>query len=331
MLTQTIQPVAKFRRSLRRRHWAARLGAATAFTLALLTLAGTWIIRNVLPFSIIRPSRTERLTVYHGRAPADVGLEGEEFWTEAARRVWLKGWFIHAKSPGPARGTIVLLHGSSSCKEAMLGQAELLASVGYQTILYDSRAHGESGGEWATFGFFERQDFSRVLDEAERRFGGRETLGPVAIFGSSYGGAVALQAMAEDGRVRCAVVESAFADLRETVRDYQERTLGVPFAWVTRLALARAARLARFDPSAVRPEASAARIRRPVLVIHGVEDDRVSVRYGERIFRQLQAGAPGSEWYPVPGGGHDGLWRVGGEEYRERLLRFFDQHARAAE
>lgn len=328
MLTQAIQPVVKLRRSLRRRHWAVRLAAATAFTFTLMTLIGAWVIRNVLPFSIIRPSRSERLAVYGGRTPASVGLESEEFWTEAARRVWLKGWFIRAKSPGPARGTVVLLHGSSSCKEAMLGQAELLADEGYQTILYDSRAHGESGGEWATYGFYERRDFSRVLDAAEQRFGGQKILGSVAIFGSSYGGAVALQAMAEDGRVRCAVVECAFADLRETLRHHGRLWFGVP-GWMSDLALARAARLAKFDPAAVHPEAAAARIRRPVLLIHGTADPRIPLAEGERIFRQLQAHAPSSEWYPVFRGGHEGLWQAGGEEYRARLLRFLDQHTRA--
>jgi hypothetical protein len=31
-------------------------------------------------------------------------------------------------------------------------------------IAYDSRAHGESGGDACTYGFFEKEDLRRVLD-----------------------------------------------------------------------------------------------------------------------------------------------------------------------
>ena len=225
------------------------------------------------------------------------------------------------------RGTVVLLHGSSSCKESLLGPARVLATNGYAVILYDSRACGESGGRWATYGFYERADFSRVLDEATRRFG---ELGPVGVFGSSYGGAVALQAMADDPRVRAAIVECAFPDLRETIRDHGRLWLHLP-AWVSDLALARAGQIAGFDPDAVSPERSAARIAagsRPVLLIHGTADERIPLSHAERLRTALGANAG---WYPVPGGGHNELWRAGGEEYRRRWLGFWERNLAGAD
>lgn len=295
-----------------------------AVSLTLLLAVGAWIVWGVLPFSILRPSRAERWTVYPGRTPEALGLRAEEFWTEAAPGLWLKGWFVHPRAFTATRGTVVLLHGSSSCKESLLGPAAQLADHGYNAILYDSRAHGESGGKFATYGFYEKEDFSRVLDEAGRRFG---DLGPTMVFGSSYGAAVALQAMARDPRVCCGVLECPFADLRETIRHHGWLWLRLP-AWVSDLSLNRAGQLARFDPDAVRPERDAARLAgRPVLLIHGTADPRIPIACGERIFRAAQAAAPGSEWYPVPGAGHEDLWRAGGAEYQRRVTDFYGRHA----
>lgn len=300
-----------------------------AGTLLLLLLAGAWAVRNILPFAVIRPSRMERWTFYADRTPASVGLAAEDFWTEAAAGVWLKGWRVQPAAGNglPPRGTVVLLHGSSSCKESLLGPAQTLAANGYAALLYDSRACGESGGEWATYGFYERTDLARVLDAATRRFG---DLGPVGVFGSSYGGSVALQAMADEPRVRAAIVEGAFPDLRETIRDHGRLWFRLP-AWVSDLALARASRLAGFDPDAVSPERSAARVgasARPVLLIHGADDPRIPLAHAGRLRAALGEQA---EWYPVPGAGHEDLWRPGGAEYRRRWLGFWERNLRKAE
>lgn len=299
-----------------------RVARWVAATLLLLGLAAAWTVRNILPFAVIRPSRMERWNQYADRTPASVGLTAEDFWTKAAPGVWLKCWLVRPVNGETARGTVVLLHGSSSCKESMLGPAQFLATNGFNAILYDSRACGESGGKWATYGFYERADFSRVLDAA---LGREKDLGPIGIFGSSYGGSVALQAMADEPRVRAAIVECAFPDLRETIRDHGRLWLHLP-AWVSDLALARAGRLAGFDPDAVSPERSAARIggsSRPVLLIHGTADPRISLAHAERLRVALGTSA---EWYPVPDGGHNELWRAGGEEYRRRWLGFWERN-----
>ena len=229
----------------------------------------------------------------------------------------VRGWFLHAV--GTPRGTVLLLHGHNSCKEAMLSLGKLFVAEGYNALLYDSRGHGESGGTFCTFGFYERGDCSRCVDELLKRYGQSE-VGPLAIYGNSFGGAVALQAMAIDPRFRCGIVESTFATLPEIVRDYEQQLSGVRLDRLTDAVVERAGVLARFPPEAVRPEDAARHIVQPVLLIHGTADTNISYHYGERIFRNLAA--PGSEWFPVPGADHGDLWKVGGDAYRARLLNF---------
>ena len=283
-------------------------------------LGGREALERVLPYAIIGETRLPREVAYRGVTPEKLGLRAERFGVEAEPGIYLAGWFVRAE--GAARGTVLLLHGHNSCKEAMLPLAKLLAAHGFNGLAYDSRGCGESGGQYGTYGFYEKRDCARCLDELLRRYG--PEVGPVSIFGNSYGGAVALQAMAEDRRFRCGIVESTFATLREVVRDYEAKLVGVRMDALTDAALARAGVIARFAPDQVRPEEAARLIRCPVLVVHGTVDTDIAARYGERVFRNLTT--PGSRWYSIEGAGHGDLWDKGGTAYRQAVLDFLLAH-----
>ena len=70
-----------------------------------------------------------------------------------------------------SRGLLVLLHGRNSCKEHWYPAAERFARIGYNILLIDNRAHGQSDGGCCTFGGKEATDVSAVLDEVAKRWG----------------------------------------------------------------------------------------------------------------------------------------------------------------
>lgn len=302
------------------RWWRVGLfGAAGLIIVSAVAL--DWAVRNVLPYAIVGTNRMARSLHYAGATPASVHLRADNFWCEAEPGLWLKGWFSYAADD--ARGTVFLLHGHNDCKESNLLLAKTLSERGFNCLFYDSRGCGESGGRFCTFGYYEHRDCSRCLDTLLKTYGS-EVIGPVALCGSSFGGAVVLQTMADDPRFRCAVVASTFATLPEIVRDYTQHLSGMRLDALADAALKRAGILASFPPDQVRPEDAASRIHQPVLLIHGTSDREISFAYGQRIFRRL-TDAPGSEWYPVAGGGHNDLWKVGGDEYRQRLVGFLER------
>lgn len=303
---------------VRRPVWRRRLAVTAALVAGLfaLALAALYIYG---PYLVVVPGRLERRFKYPGVTPDGVGLNAERCDVEAEGGLWLRGWFI--RGSGVPRGTVLLLHGHASCKESVFPLAKLLAEHGYSSLAYDSRGHGESGGQYCTFGYYEHMDCSRFLDAATSRF---PDLGPVAIQGESFGGAVALQTLAEDQRFRCGIVQSTFADLREQVT--ADARGWVRFFEPPRMdaILRRAGEIARFPAATIRPEQAARSVRCPVLVIHGADDRRIPVRNGERIFANLPA--DGREWYPVPGADHGGVWRGGGAEYERRVFDFLDRY-----
>jgi uncharacterized protein len=202
--------------------------------------------------------------------------------------VRLKGWW--ARAPAPKRGTVVYLHGVADNRGSSIGIAQHFLARGFDVIAYDSRAHGESGGDACTYGYYEKQDLKLVLDRVEAK--------PVVLFGVSLGGAVALQA-ADDARLAAVIAVSVFSDLR-TVGS--ERA---PF-FASKGNIAEAFRMAeqegKFRVDDVSPMAAAARVAAPVLLIHGDRDDQTPPAHSRRIFAALPEAK--RRLVLVPGAGH---------------------------
>ena len=77
--------------------------------------------------AMTRPFRLEHQLLYSRTTPRRVGLEFDALEVEVEPGLRLRGWLT---SPaGPPRGTVVLLHGISSCKGAMLQHARCLERV----------------------------------------------------------------------------------------------------------------------------------------------------------------------------------------------------------
>jgi uncharacterized protein len=304
-----------------------RILVATVVAVCLCGIALDVAIEHVLPYSIIRPHRIthdELVKAVHGDvSPEFFGLHSEPFNITVEDTIRLKGWFIHADSSRPL-GTVVVLHGIASCKEAMLPRARSFAHAGFNSIVFDLRAHGESGGQYCTFGYREKEDVRRYIDSALARFG--PAVGPVVVWGGSLGAAVALQVMESDSRIQCGVVESPFATLREVVFDYMKRMSGISVQWIADAALTRAGEIARFPVDSIRPQESARHVMQPVMVVHGLQDEHISSEYGKRIYQNLCS--TDKVWVPVAQATHFTISSVGGEAYKRQMTDFFLNHVR---
>lgn len=202
--------------------------------------------------------------------------------------VQLRGWFFPSAIE-PA-GTVVHLHGSGDNRGSGLGIAERYTALGYDVLSYDSRAHGDSTGEACTYGFYEKSDLRRMLDEVSAR--------PIVLFGNSLGAAVALQAAADDARIDGVIAVATFADLRSIAEERAPFFAG-PRDIEQAFALAEAQ--ARFEVDEVSPERSAARIRVPVMLIHGAQDQETLPAHSQRVHAALKGK---KELVLVPGAGH---------------------------
>jgi len=288
--------------------------------LLLFAVSASIIVLKLGPLVILQP---HRITVDDYRrctniiSPADLQLSFTDLTVHARDGVTLVGWFVPAESP--AKGTIVYLHGVGDNRISGLPIAKSLHDHGYNVCLYDSRRHGESGGRFCTYGYLEKLDIAEVINELERSY--TPTLGRVGLFGVSMGAAVALQSAAIDPRIVAVVAEGCFTDLQTISLDHQRRIIKLRWEFLGNLVMKRAERIAGFDCSTVSPLKTLGRIRVPVLFVHGTRDSVINPRYSEILYRS--ANEP-KELYYIGNAYHNNTWIVGGKEYEEKLISFFD-------
>jgi uncharacterized protein len=204
--------------------------------------------------------------------PAPQSCKDVTFWSD---KIALRGW--QCPATGQRRGVIVFLHGVADNRASSAGIIERFVARGFEVVAYDSRAHGESGGEACTYGVLEKVDLQLVIDQLQPA--------PVIVIGTSLGGAVALQAAADDSRIVSVVAAETFSDLRTIVA---ERAPSFLPNGLVGSALERAERDGHFLIDGANPEAAAARITVPVLLIHGAADVDTPPDHSRRIFAALK-------------------------------------------
>jgi uncharacterized protein len=203
--------------------------------------------------------------------------------------VSLQGW--RGDASDSFRGTLIYLHGVADNRASGAGVIERFQKRGFDVVAYDSRAHGESGGDACTYGYFEKEDLRRVLDSVRP--------GPVVLVGSSLGAATALQLAAVDERVSAVVAAETFSDLRTVVT---ERAPAFFTPETIAQAIRRAEQHGHFKIDLVSPAASSKSIKAPTLIIHGADDFDTPPDHSRRVFAALTGP---KQLILVPGAGHN--------------------------
>jgi dipeptidyl aminopeptidase/acylaminoacyl peptidase len=198
----------------------------------------------------------------------------------------------------------------------------MLSDSGYNSIVIDLRAHGESDGKFCTFGYLEKQDLILLVDSIYQIENLNKNIG---IWGQSMGGAVAMLTLASDKRLEFGIIESTFSDFRIIVHDYIKHFVGFDIPFLSNYFVFRAERIAHFDAEQVVPSNSATHITQPILMVHGKEDDRINIKYGLLNFKNLASSNKQFLEYPA---NHLNIWKVGGEEYFKKVISFMDNQCK---
>jgi len=209
--------------------------------------------------------------------------------------VTLRGWQCRSTAANH-KGTIIYLHGVADSRGSSLGAIATFLPLGYDVVAYDSRAHGESGGDRCTYGYFEKRDVQRVIEQLDTD--------PIILIGHSLGAAVALQTAAIEPRIKGVVAASTFSDLR-TIATERAHAMMLP-AWSLGPAFERAEHDGQFVVDEVSPVRAASRITAPVLLVHGADDRDTPPIHSQRVFAALREPR---QLIIVPAAGHNDVLR----------------------
>lgn len=244
-----------------------------------------------------------------------------DFDAKAPDGVELRGWKVYARSPNG--DWVLLFHGLSDDRTGVLGAAGILLRHGYGVVMMDSRAHGESGGDMATYGWKERYDtvaITSALYSSER-------VSHLFALGVSMGAAIALQSAAVEPHIEGVIAEDPFANLREVSYDYAGlhwspwlgKTLFRPAVIA---GVAAVGETGGFDPDDVSPEQAVASRPFAVLLVCGTADRTIPCRHAERLYRAARG--PKELWV-VPGAQHASALGHDPAGYEEHVIRFLHE------
>jgi len=195
----------------------------------------------------------------------------------------IDAWVIQAAGPSDPhepKGTVLLLHDLGDSKAAHLSLGRRLASMGYDVVLPDLRAHGRSTGKYITYGALEKGDARAVVDALLDEQAVHE---PIYAFGVSLGGATAIQYAAGDPRCKGVMALAPYRDARSIAR--RRIALVAPLMSHEQFeqTLRRAGDLAGFEPAEASALEAARNLSCPLLLVHGLLDEEVPVSHSQEI------------------------------------------------
>ena len=234
--------------------------------------------------------------------------------------VKLKG-FIRYTESDTVKGSIILLHGIRSQKEHFFTLSKLITQNGFNAIAFDSRAHNGSEGDFCTFGVKEKKDISEIINTLEKNNKLKNNIG---IWGQSLGGAIGLQAMGSDKRIKFGIIESTFSDFKPITHDYFKNNLVFNIPLFTNYLVSRAGSIGDFNPDDAKPKEYCKNITQPILIVHGSKDKRVNIKYGKENFEAITSSQ--KQFLEIKEGTHLNIHKVGGKEYFGKVFNFIDSN-----
>ena len=256
------------------------------------------------------------------KSPADYGIATwEDITYRTPDDLTLHAYYIPPAADSNG-ATIIYVHGLTGTRQSMLPQASKLAQQGYGALLIELRAHGESDGDFTTFGITEINDIQGALDYlATRPEVNSDELG---ILGQSLGCIVTLPAAAQLPQLDVVVGQSCMADFRANVEDGVREIVGLPPFPFAPLIIFWGSQYTGVDVADIRPIDYIDDIApRPVLLLHGDEDTLFRIENAEQLY--AAANEP-KQLYIVEGVGHSPFYNAAESEIDAQLTQFFAQY-----
>ena len=178
---------------------------------------------------------------------------------------------------------IILVHGYSANYHVHMPFVPLFIKKGFNILLVDERNHGESEGDFPSYGYFEREDLDLWIDFIERRKGTNLFLG---LHGQSMGGATVLMCGAKNPKVKFIIADCAYSSAKGIIKDQIKKVKFIPFIPVYYVLRNKVKRLYNFDLNDINPINDILTSKTPILFIHGEADKYVPCKMSVEMFNK---------------------------------------------
>lgn len=249
----------------------------------------------------------------------DMGLSYEAVAFPTSDGLTLRGWFFPADHPrSPA---ILYAPATSQDLRSGISLVHPLHEAGYHVLLFSYRGHGLSDGSpyGFTYGALESED----IDAAVRYLYQECGIQQIGAIGHSAGAVSIIISAARNPLIHAIVAAAPFASMEEVWETSRPTFLPRPLLdFSMRFSEFRKG----FSRDQVRPKDVIAQLSpRPLLMIHGTDDRRITQAQAMRLFNSAQE--PKVFWL-LEGASHKAVRSPGLEHLIESIIGFFDEALR---
>ncbi len=245
-------------------------------------------------------------------------IEYEKIKIKAHDGKLLAARYYHTADGAPVH---IEFHGyRSRATTDFCGINTLIRDLGHNAILVDQRAHGESEGKTISFGIKERLDCLDWINYVIDRFG--EDV-KIVLSGLSMGAATVLMASELDlpRNVVGIMADCPYSSPEEIIKQECAKMklppkLAYPFVRLGAIIFGK------FDPSSATAKNAVSKSKKPILIIHGENDDFVPCQMSREIY---DACSSDKTLITIPKATHGISYIIDRPAYEKAVSDFLDQ------
>lgn len=221
--------------------------------------------------------------------------------------------------------SVLIAHGFMNRKEDMGAYATMFHEMGYNVLVPDARAHGQSQGKYIGYGWPERYDERKWINRLIDRNGQNSQ---IVMFGVSMGGATTMMTsgIKLPHQVKAFIEDCGYTSLADEL-DHEARHMYHMPVYIAKPAEASLSIVNRVANGFFTSEASAVSSlhhnHRPMLFIHGGNDNFVPT---EMVYTNYKATRGPKELWVVPHAGHAKSFQTAPQQYQHHIKQFLQKY-----
>lgn len=224
---------------------------------------------------------------------------------------------------------MILVHGYTRTHTMSLRFCDLYLRQGFNILAIDQRAHGNSDGEYTSYGYYEKHDLHKWVQWIVQEKGPDAMIG---MHGISLGAGTSLEYLHINQDVKFVVADCPYSDLEELIR-YQIKHLYKAPVCIFYHSIQFFVKLyARFQFKDVKPIIAVAKSELPIMFIHGNRDRFIPMHMSQQLYEAKTKGL--KRLWIAEGVRHANAYPAKREEYErqvtlflEDVLQFYNRHA----
>lgn len=263
-------------------------------------------------------AKTDPLYAYE-QSFAELDKETLEMTNGGLKQV---AWYVPAAQATDK--TVIVVHGFGNRKERMQAYGWLFHQLGYNVLMPDNIAAGESEGQIIGYGWTDRLNVIKWSEILVDNYGTNQ----IIMYGLSMGAATVMMASGEESlpkQVVAIIADAGYTSVWDELKYKAKEMYGLPAFPLLYEVSALSKIRAGFSYGEASSVKQLARNDLPVLFIHGDKDVFVPT---EMVYDNYKATKGPKELYIVKGAGHAKTFKTDKDAYENAIATFLEKYAK---